>query len=116
DNDLIRTLVETQRQMDAPILLVPQTFVWTKLPPRKRPTLLDVVFGPSEWPGKLRVAFQFLLNYRNALLRSGEPFNLRDFISDHQDLTDAEVADKVRYALLRRMERERAVVLGPSQK
>ncbi len=114
--DLIRTLVETQRQMDEPILLVPQTFVWTKLPPNKKRSILDIVFGPTEWPGRVRVFLQFLLNYRNALLRSGEPFDLKRFLEVHQDLTDAEAADKVRYALLRRMEREREIVLGPGKK
>lgn len=114
--DLIRTLVAVQRQLDAPILLVPQTFVWSKLPPKKERSILDLVFGPSEWPGKIRVFVQFLLNYRNALLRTGDPFDLRAFVEQHQDLTDAQVADKVRYALLRRMERERTLVLGPGQK
>jgi glycerol-3-phosphate O-acyltransferase len=114
--DLLRTLVAVQRQLDAPILLVPQTFVWSKLPPRKKRSILDLVFGPSEWPGKIRVFMQFLLNYRNALLRTGDPFDLRAFLEQNQDLTDAQVADKVRYALLRRMERERTLVLGPGQK
>lgn len=116
DVDLIRTLIETQRQMSEPILLVPQTFVWSKLPPRSSRSLLDVFFGPSEWPGRLRVFFQFLLNYRNALLRSGAPFDLARFVEEHPDLTDGEIADKVRYALLRRIERERTVVLGPTKK
>ncbi|MEM9187871.1 MAG: 1-acyl-sn-glycerol-3-phosphate acyltransferase [Myxococcota bacterium] len=114
--DLIRTLVEQQRKIDEPILLVPQTFVWSKLPPNHKRNLLDLFFGPSEWPGKVRVFFQFLLNFRNALLRSGEPFDLQRFLHEHQDLTDGEVADKVRYALLRIIERERSLVLGPSKK
>ena len=114
--DLIRTLIETQRKIDRPILLVPQTFVWTKLPPNKKRTLLDLFFGPSEWPGRIRVFFQFLLNYRNALLRSGKPFDLRSFVEGHQDLTDGQIADKVRYAMLRILERERTLVLGPGKK
>lgn len=114
--DLIKTLVETQRALEKPILLIPQTFVWSKLPPNKSRSLRDLFFGPTEFPGKIRVFFQFLLNFRNALLRSGEPFDLKRFIDEHQDLTDAEIADKVRYALLRRMERERVLVLGPDKK
>lgn len=116
DVDLIRTLIEQARKVDRPILLVPQTFVWTKRPPSKKPTLVDLVFGPSEWPGRLRVFLRFLLNYRNAQLRSGEPFDLSAFLDEHQDLTDAEAADRIRYAVLRRMERERQIVLGPAKK
>ena len=114
--DLIRTLVETQRKLDVPILLVPQTFVWNMRPPRQRRGLVDLFFGPVEWPGKVRVFFQFLFNYRNARLRSGTAFDLRQFIAEHQDLTDLEIADKVRYALLRRIERERRLVQGPTKK
>ena len=36
DVDLIRTLVEMQRRIERPIVLVPQTFVWTKRPPTNR--------------------------------------------------------------------------------
>ena len=114
--DHIRTLVAQQRKLDRPILLVPQTFVWTKRPPNKKPTLLDLIFGPSEWPGKLRVLMRFVLNYRNAQLRSGTPFDVQAFLAEHQDLTDAQAADRIRYALLRRIERERQVVLGPAKK
>ena len=114
--DLIRTLVETQRRLDRPILLQPQTFVWSQRPPQRQRGLVDLFFGPVEWPGRLRVLMQFLLNYRNALLRSGEPFDLGAFMAQHPDLSDPQIADKVRYALLRRMERERRVVLGPTKK
>lgn len=116
DADLLRALVHTQRSMEAPIRLVPQTFVWSKRPPDRQRGLFDLFFGPVEWPGRLRVLLQFVLNFRNALLRSGEPFDLRDFISANPDLDDAQIADKVRYALLRRIERERALVLGPARK
>ncbi len=116
ETDLIRTLVETQRRIDRPILLQPQTFVWSQRPPQRERGLVDLFFGPVEWPGRLRVLMQFLLNYRNALLRSGEPFDLGAFVAEHPELTDAEIADKVRYALLRRMERERTLVLGPTKK
>lgn len=116
DVDLIRTLVEVQRESERPILLVPQTFVWTKFPASHKRSWLDLAFGPREWPGKLRVLFQFLRNYRNALLRSGDPFDLSQFMAQHPSLSDAEIADKVRYAMLRRIERERNVVLGPAKK
>ena len=114
--DLIEALVAKQRTSTQPILLVPQTFVWSKQAATASPSLLDLLFGPVQWPGRVRVLFQFLLNYRDAKLRSGEPFNLQDFLEKNPDLSDSEAADKVRYALLRRMERDRAVVLGPMKK
>jgi glycerol-3-phosphate O-acyltransferase len=114
--DLIQTLVAKQRAFSQPILLVPQTFVWSKQAGAASPSLLDLLFGPVQWPGRVRVFFQFLLNYRDAKLCSGEPFNLQGFVEKNPDLSNAEAADKVRYALLRRMERDRAVILGPMKK
>jgi glycerol-3-phosphate O-acyltransferase len=114
--DLIEALVAKQRISSQPILLVPQTFVWSKQAATASPSLLDLLFGPVQWPGRVRVLCQFLLNYRDAKLRSGEPFNLQEFLEKSPDLTDAEAADKVRYALLRRMERDRTVILGPMKK
>lgn len=114
--DLIATLVAKQRVSERPILLVPQTFIWSKQAGTATPGLLDLLFGPVQWPGRVRVFFQFLLNYRDAKLRSGEPFNLKEFLDKHPGLSDTEVADKVRYALLRRMERDRAVIIGPMKK
>lgn len=114
--DPIRTIVEMQRKIDKPIVLVPQTFVWTKRPASTRRSIVDLFFGPAEWPGRVRVFLQFLFNYRNAMLRSGEPFDVGAFLEEHQDMTDAQAADAIRYALLRRIERERAMVLGPAKK
>ncbi|QQR88548.1 MAG: 1-acyl-sn-glycerol-3-phosphate acyltransferase [Myxococcales bacterium] len=116
NEDLIKVLVAEQRASEQPILLVPQTFVWTKLPPNRQRGLLDMLFGPSEWPGRLRVLTQFILNYRNVLLRSGKPFDLSAFVEAHRDLSDERIAEKIRYALLRRLERERTLVLGPIKK
>jgi len=116
DVDLIETLVAKQRTSSQPILLVPQTFVWSKQAGTASPSLLDLLFGPVHWPGRVRVFCQFLLNYRDAKLRSGEPFNLGDFLAKNPELSDLEAADKVRYALLRRMERDRAVIIGPMKK
>jgi glycerol-3-phosphate O-acyltransferase len=116
DVDLIETLVAKQRINPQSILLVPQTFVWSKQAGTASPSLLDLLFGPVQWPGRVRVFCQFLLNYRDAKLRSGEPFNLQEFLEKNPELTDAEAADKVRYALLRRMERDRAVIIGPMKK
>lgn len=116
ETDLIRTLIRTQRTLEQPIFLVPQTFVWSLSPPDRRRGLFDLFFGPVEWPGKVRVFFQFLFNHQNARLRSGEPFDLQQFLQANAALSDEQAADKVRYALLRRIERERTIVLGPAQK
>ncbi len=114
--DLLQVLLRAQRAMDRPILLLPQTFVWSRRAPQAGGSPVDRLLGPEEYPGRLRVLFQFLRNYRHAQLRSGDPFDLKSFVEEHPDLTDARLADKLRFALLRRLERERTLVLGPVRK
>ncbi len=114
--DLLQVLLRAQRAMERPILLVPQTFVWSQRAPQAAGSPVDRLLGPEEYPGRLRVLFQFLRNYRHARLRSGEPFDLKAFVEEHPDLTDTRLADKLRFALLRRLERERTLVLGPVRK
>lgn len=116
DTDLVRALVESQRRTHWPILLVPQTFIWGKLAGKQQTRVRDFLLGPVEWPGRVRTFVRFFLNYRNAVMRTGEPFDLKAFLDANPELDDDAAADKVRYALLRRMERERTLVVGPNKK
>lgn len=121
----IRTLFDVQRQTDRPILLVPQVFVWSKEKVTSERNLLDAVLGPREWPGKMRSVAQFLANYRHVTLRAGDAIDLKAFLA--QEKAQAEAKDepvpdddvlvrRITYLLLRRIERERHAVLGPTRK
>ncbi len=119
----IRTLFEVQRTTDKPILLVPQVFLWSKHQDQARQGAFDAVLGPREWPGKIRTIGQFLLNYRNVTLRAGEPVNVQTFLANERPRDDAAEAPsddvlvrRITYTLLRRLERERHSVLGPTKK
>jgi glycerol-3-phosphate O-acyltransferase len=116
ETDLVLTLIEAQRKSVRPILLVPQTFIWGKLAGNQERRIWDYLLGPVDWPGRMRAIFRFLLNYRHAVLRTGDYFDLKAFLDANPQLSDAEAADKVRYALSRRMERERTLVVGPRKK
>jgi glycerol-3-phosphate O-acyltransferase len=113
---LVRSLFDIQRKIDRPIQLVPQVFVWSKRPASVGPSLTNFVFGASEWPGRLRLASQFLLNYDNVLLRAGEPFDLFEFLRSRRGESEDTLVRQSTYALLRKVERERRAVLGPMRK
>lgn len=114
--DPLLCLIATQRGLARPILLVPQTLVWSKQATRKRRTLADIAFGSAEDPGALRQMAQLALNPSDALLQAGPVFDLQAFLHAHPQLTDQMAASKVAYVLLRRTERERTVVSGPRAK
>ncbi len=114
--DYLATLVALQRRSTRKIVLVPPVFVWGKRPARARAGLLDFVFGGREWPGRWRMAMQFLRNWQNAILRVGEPIDLKSFVDRHASDPDAVLSSRLRYVLLRRQDRERRLIVGPLSK
>ncbi len=126
----LRTVLEAQRAKDAkgdraPILLVPQVFVWTRHADEQKHNAVDALFGPREWPGKIRTVVQFLANWRNVALRAGEPLDVSAFLAQEAESARASgermppddvLVRRLTYALLRRLERERRAVTGPAKK
>ncbi|HVJ92272.1 MAG TPA: 1-acyl-sn-glycerol-3-phosphate acyltransferase, partial [Labilithrix sp.] len=119
----LRAVLEAQRASSTPILLVPQVFVWTRSADERKHNIVDSLFGPREWPGKIRTVTQFLMNWRHVTLRAGEPVDLQAFL-DHQQKPGADgrvpgddvLVRRLTYTLLRRLERERRAVVGPTRK
>lgn len=112
----VRALLDVQRTTSTPILICPQVFVWSRTPDRTEIGLTDVVFGPREWPGKARTIAQFIANYRHVTLRAADPINLRTFQQEAGGTPVSSQVRRITYALLRRLERERRAVLGPTEK
>ncbi|MFO0677399.1 MAG: 1-acyl-sn-glycerol-3-phosphate acyltransferase [Polyangiaceae bacterium] len=119
---LVRAIFDTQRSSERPILLVPQVFVWSKSQDDARHNAIDALFGPREWPGQMRSVVQFLANYRHVTLRSGEPVDVAAFLdgegwtSEGKRVPDDVLVRRITYSLLRRLERERRTVIGPTKK
>lgn len=114
----LRGVLEAQRGRSAPILLVPQVFVWTRSPDEQKQNVVDALFGPREWPGKIRTVVQFLMNYRHVTLRAGEPVDVKQFLEQEGKTapSDEVLVRRLTYTLLRRLERERHAVTGPAKK
>jgi glycerol-3-phosphate O-acyltransferase len=115
-DDLLRILIELQRQTSREIIMVPETFVWTHRPDRLGFSVVDTLFGSADFPGELRALGQLVANHEHCVLRAGEPLSLRELLAQQGAGDDLEVARRLTYALLRRVERERRAVLGPAQK
>ena len=114
---LIRALFDVQRRSATRILFVPQVFLWSRSPGMRGGTLADTLFGTSEWPGNLRSIGQFLVNRRHATMRAGEPVDLHEFLAREQDgVGDDVLLRRLTYTLLRRLERERRAMVGPTRK
>jgi glycerol-3-phosphate O-acyltransferase len=116
-DQLMRTLFDVQRRSSGRVLLVPQVFVWSRSAGTRGGKLADSVFGSSEWPGNVRQVAQFLANWRHATLRAGEPVDLAEFLQRESDgVGDDVLVRRLTYTLLRRLERERRAIVGPTRK
>jgi glycerol-3-phosphate O-acyltransferase len=52
--DPIRYLIEIQKTIDRPIFIIPHLMFFSKDPSRSNPTLIDILFGGEDRPGRLR--------------------------------------------------------------
>ena len=111
--DLVEVLVESQAQRQQPIFLVPQILVWERQPDRANRGLLDVLVGDGDSPGFFRKAMHFVLFHRLAVVRVGEPVNLKEFMGQQEGQSPVRIAKKLRWLLLGYLYRERKVVKGP---
>ncbi len=110
----LKTLIEVQRTLDRPLLLLPQILVWTQQPDRYRRSLIDLVFGDPFAPGRIRKLAGFLRNFRHAFVQQSEILDLRAFIADNADVHDTEqLALRLRWTLHHRMHREDRTIRGP---
>ena len=115
-DELMLTLIHLQRELETPILLVPQVFIWTNRPDSSETQPLDWFLGSREWPSSLRVAAQMISNFRHVSLRLGEPIHLKSYLDETPDLPDRVRIRRITDTLLKRLERERRSVTGPTEK
>src|SRR5690606_17796639 len=73
----VRVLVEAQRAMDRPILLVPVLLALKQRPGSFEPTTLDAIFGTVEEPGLLRALGRVVVAGDAARFEVSEPIDLR---------------------------------------
>jgi glycerol-3-phosphate O-acyltransferase len=113
ERDIVELLVEAQQRREEPIFVVPQVLVWERGPDRSARNLIDVLLGDQDDPGRLRKLLHFVRHSRNAVVRVGEPVNLREFLAGQQGQPMWRTAKKLRWLLLGYLYRERRVVKGP---
>ena len=117
ETDPIEYLIELQQKIERPIYLVPQILFFGNNPHRENPSMIDVVFGSEEKPGKLRRIYTLLKNRKKPpFLEFAAPINLKERLlaRDMQALdSDATRAFQLRHELTASFNRHRQSVTGP---
>jgi len=113
----LRDLIEIQKDLERPLILVPLMVVWDKKPESYRRSVMDWVFGDPQTPGRLRKLVAFALNFRSARARTGKVINLRDFVEKNVDAeNDDVVAARLKFALAQEFLLESKAIRGPALK
>lgn len=113
--DPIQHLLELQKTMEKPIFLVPELVFFSINPDRSNPSLLDIILGSQEKPGRLRRLFILFKSSKKVFVDFSEPVNLKEYLGR------PEIAGKhpefqalsLRFNLIDRLNRHRQSVTGP---
>ena len=113
--DPLRYLIEMQGTLDRPIFIVPQLLFFGKKPTRSTPSIMDMLFGSEENPGKTRRIFAILRKPENIFLEISEPINLQAFMAlpESRGLSAGKLALALRRRLLVQINRHRQSITGP---
>ncbi len=115
--DPLKLVLETQKQMERPVFVVPQLILYKKTPEKENPGLLDIFFGFKDKPGVVRKIALFFRHNRKAFIDFGEPLNLKEYLKEqNSERPLEEVTGEVRQLLLDRIDRQKRVILGPVMK
>ncbi len=109
-------LVELQRQLGRPVLLVPALLVWTRRPQTLAPTLGELFFGTPGAPSRFANAVGFILNRQRAVFRLGRASDLAVLVSGRAAEPGPVLGRKVRGALHLHLAGQMRAIVGPPLK
>jgi glycerol-3-phosphate O-acyltransferase len=113
--DPVEFLISLQKTIDRPVLIVPQIMFFSKHPRSSQPTLVDMLFGPEDEPGRLRMLTALFKNPGNVFVELSAPIDLRRFL-ERPDVAGHSVqyqAAILRGEALAQINRHRQSITGP---
>ncbi len=117
EQSALHFLLQTQREMDRPIYLVPQLVLYKKTPEKERATMLDIFFGFRDNPGIIRKIVLFFRYNRRAFIDFGRPIDLKTYLEGQPETRSLEdMTAEVRHQLIESIDGQKRVILGPIMK
>jgi glycerol-3-phosphate O-acyltransferase len=115
ETDPIAFLINLQKSMDRPLVIVPQLMFFSKKPHRAIPSLIDVLFGPEHKPGTLRRLYVLFKKPDKVFVEVSRPLNLREYLArgDLKYQTTGYQSLILRRDLLLQFNRHRQRITGP---
>lgn len=120
--DPLQELMRIRRESDARIIAVPLVLIYGRRPDRETRSMLDMIIGPADAPGRVRRLWMALRNRKATTIKVAQPRDLED-LEDAVEMKvpslaepEREKAYHIRKTLLDHLETERRVVVGPARK
>lgn len=114
---LEQALVRLQCAVSRPIYVVPQLIFWHKRPRRLERSIIDILFGATDYPGKIRKIGIFFRNFLRATVYFSDAVSLQEFLREtHQRGEPERAPRKLRLMLRYYLAREERVIAGPPQR
>ncbi len=114
EKDHLEFLLETQKEMERPIFIVPQLVLYKRTPEKDYASLKNVFFGFKDKPGVVRKTVLFFRHNRRAFIDFGRPLNLKTYLASQTEArSQREMALEIRQALVDSIDQQKRVILGP---
>jgi len=113
--DPVAFLISVQKATERPVLIVPQIMFFSRKPGRARPTLVDMLFGPEDAPGRLRQLAALFKNPGKVFVEISPPISVGSFLK-RPDIAEQPMeyqAALLRGEILAQIVRHRQSILGP---
>ena len=114
--DPIQYLVELQKTTERPVYIIPLLMFFSKNPHRSNPTLIDILFGPEDRPGRIRRLFALFKNPGKVFFEVSEPVSLKAYLQN-ESIRNHPIeyqSTVLRRNLLAQVERHRQTITGPT--
>ncbi|NOX33327.1 MAG: glycerol-3-phosphate acyltransferase [Deltaproteobacteria bacterium] len=113
--DPLFLLIELQKSIAKPVMIIPEDIIYVTKPMRKNPSLTDILFGTHEKPGLIKRFFTILKKPEKIRVELATPVNLREFISrpEIEQLDSEFQAHRLRKHLVDILNRQRKSITGP---
>ena len=117
EKDHLQFLIETQKDMDRPIFIVPQLVLYKKTPERDYSSLTDIFFGFKDHPGVIRKIVLFFRHNRRAFIDFGRPLDLKAYLKNQPSKRSPhDMAAEIKQMLIESIDKQKRVILGPIMK
>lgn len=113
--DPLHYLIEIQKNIDKPIIFLPHIMFFSKTPRNTQLTVLDMIFGTQENPGRIRRLVALFKNPRKIFIETSDPVVLKKFLErpDIAKLNAKDQAVALRRYLLTQINQHRQAITGP---